>query len=58
MRKLSIFLLSFFLFTACDELQNPDIDEMLSDDKQEEVAGDALHISELKFSYMMSATMI
>ena len=50
MRKLSIFLLSFFLFTACDELQNPDIDEMLSDDKQEEVAGDALHISELKFS--------
>ena len=50
MRKLSIFLLSFFLFTACDELQNPDIDEMLSDDQQEEVAGDALHISELKFS--------
>ena len=50
MRRLSIFLLSLFLFTACDELQNPDIDDMLSTEKQEETAGDALHISDLKFS--------
>ena len=50
MRRLSIFLLSLFLFTACDELQNPDIDDMLSTEEQEETTGDALHISDLKFS--------
>lgn len=50
MRRLSIFLLSVFLFTACDELQNPDIDDMLSTQEQEDTSGDALHISDLKFS--------
>ena len=29
MRRLSIYLLSLFLFAACDELQNPDIDDLL-----------------------------
>lgn len=50
MRRLSIYLLSLFLFAACDELQNPDIDDLLDSESQEATAGDALHISELKFS--------
>jgi len=50
MRRLSIFLLSLFLFTACDEMQEPDIEDMLSTEKEEDTYGDALHISDLKFS--------
>lgn len=39
-----------FGMTACDELQNPDIDDMLSSDGSEENIGDALKFSDLTFS--------
>ena len=50
MRRLSILLLSAILFTACDDVQNADIDDMLSTEEQKETTGDALHISDMKFS--------
>ena len=50
MRRLIILLLSAILFTACDDVQNADIDDMLSTEEQKETTGDALHISDMKFS--------
>lgn len=39
------------LMTSCDEIQSPDIDDILSeDDEQEESAGDALQITDIHFS--------
>ena len=39
------------LMTSCDEIKSPDIDDILSeDDEQEESAGDALQITDIHFS--------
>ena len=39
-----------FGLSACDEVQTPDIDEMLTSDESADNAGDALQISDIKFS--------
>lgn len=50
-RVISILIpFSVFLFTACDEPQNPNIDDMLSSDLQKDSIGEAIRFSDIEFS--------
>ena len=50
----SLLLLHLFAFSliaaSCDEIQSPDIDDILSSGEQDETAGDALQITDIHFS--------